>query len=184
MRTPATLQITVVGVALIVVVGSLIWFGMPSGSLPASGSDPVDLAPSADGRVAVHVSGAVGEPGLVELTEGSRIADAIAAAGGASADADLGGLNLASMIRDGDHIVVLTHDERAVSPTGGTEGIDLNRATASELEALPGVGPVLAQRIVDHRTEHGPFATVEDLLDVTGIGESKLASMREAIASP
>ena len=185
MRSSANLQITIVGISVIIVVGSLIWFGMPSGAVP----DPVaELAvPDAvadPGRIAVHVSGAVVDPALVDLPGGSRVADAVAAAGGAAAGADLASLNLASPVRDGDHVVVPLHGV-AVAPSVNADGdVDLNRAEATDLERLPGVGPVLAQRIVDHRESNGPFRSVEDLLDVPGIGEAKLAQMREAIASP
>jgi competence protein ComEA len=126
-------------------------------------------------------------PGLVEISPGARVADALAAAGGSTGEADLGSLNLAAPVRDGDQIIV-----SSVPPTGGrasaTPGADglvrINTAAAEDLEALPGVGPVLAQRIVEYRDTHGPFGEVEDLLDVPGIGESKLAAMREAIALP
>lgn len=184
LRANANLQITVVGIAVIVVVGAVIWFGIPSSSVPAAAPpEAVEFGTAGPPtRVSVHVSGAVAKPGLVDLPPGSRIADAVAAAGGAHAEADFGALNLASEIRDGDHIVVPVRGERlgAVTATGL---VDINRATANELEELPGVGPVLAQRIVEHRAAHGPYVAVEDLLDVPGIGEAKLASMRESIAS-
>jgi competence protein ComEA len=103
-------------------------------------------------------------------------------AGGVTSDADLTAFNLAASVRDGDHVVVPRLGETSPSPSGG--GIDLNRASASELESLPGVGPVLAGRIVTFRDEHGRFSEVEDLLDVPGIGEAKLDQMRGAIAAP
>ena len=114
-----------------------------------------------------------------------RVADALAAAGGASADADLSRLNLAAAIRDGDLITVPTVAGR----DGSTEhpeadGVDINRSSASELERLPGVGPVLAERIVAYRDDYGHFTQIEDLLDVPGIGEAKLAGMRDDIISP
>jgi competence protein ComEA len=133
--------------------------------------------------VAVHVSGAVVRPGLVMVPGGARVADAVAAAGGATADADLARTNLAAPVRDGEHVVVASDWDDANVRTE-PDGIDLNTASVGELEALPGVGPVLAERIVAFRNRHGPFATVEDLLDVPGIGEAKLTQMREAIAAP
>ena len=185
LRANANLQITIVGIASVAVLGAAIWFGIPSSTVPGASDDGAivfegDRAPS---RISVHVSGAVVRPGLAELPDGSRIADAVAAAGGASVSADLGALNLATTVRDGDHIVV---PERGEGSRANVDSglVDINRATASELETLPGVGPVLAQRIVDHRSKHGLFTDVEDLLDVSGIGEAKLALMREAIASP
>jgi competence protein ComEA len=138
------------------------------------------------GTVTVHVSGAVAVPGLVEVERGSRVADAVAAAGGALPAADLGAVNLAAPVADGQQLVV---PEAAAGgagghASGGDEKVRVNSAGAAELERLPGVGPVLAERIVAHREAYGPFAAVEDLLDVPGIGEAKLAAMREAVQIP
>ena len=135
----------------------------------------------------VHISGAVRHPGIVSVDVGSRVADVIAAAGGALRSADLDRLNLAATVRDAEHVHVPAIDETGAAPGVGEPapaGVDLNAATAIELEALPGVGPVLASRIVAHRDDHGPFATVEDLLDVPGIGEAKLAQLRDAVRAP
>ena len=106
----------------------------------------------------------------------------MAAAGGALPDADLAAVNLAAPVADGDriHVPARGEDEVVSEPSG----IDLNRADAAELEQLDGVGPVLARRIVEYRAAHGPFRTVEDLLDVPGIGEAKLAAIRSGIAAP
>ena len=136
-----------------------------------------------DVSLTVHVAGAVVRPGLVVLSPGARIADAIAAAGGATRAAALGSVNLATVVRDGDQIVIPPIGEE-ISAERGDGRISLNRATASDLETLPGVGPVTAQRIVDHREEHGPFATLEDLLDVSGIGEAKLDAIRDSVVVP
>lgn len=92
-------------------------------------------------------------------------------------------MNLAAPLRDGDHIVVPAIGE-VVAGTAPTGGVDINSASATELEALSGVGPVLAERIVAFREEHGRFASPEDLLDVPGIGEAKLSQLREGITSP
>jgi competence protein ComEA len=174
----------VVAVALTLAIGAGVWFGSRS-------STPDELAPS--GGVSyttvpeafvVHVSGAVNRPGLVTVPSSARVADAIAGAGGATAGADLAGLNLASSVRDGDQIVVPLVGAATTPGRATDRGIDLNRATAAELQNLPGVGPVLAGRIVAYRDLHGPFAAVEDLLDVGGIGEAKLAEMRDSIAAP
>lgn len=174
----------IVVVALALAVGAGAWFGSRSGVPDAAAAGTgVSYAPIPD-SVVVHVSGAVERPGLVTVAASARVADAIAGAGGAAVGADLGGLNLAASVRDGDQIVV--PPVGAASPEVGVagHGIDLNRATAAELESLPGVGPVLASRIVAYRDLHGPFTAVEDLLDVGGIGEAKLAAMRDAIAAP
>ncbi len=99
--------------------------------------------------------------------------------------ADLTAINLASVVRGGERIVVPDNNPSAFNAAPVMDaGVDLNLAGVSDLESLPGVGPVLANRIVDFREEHGPFSTVEDLLDVPGIGEAKLALMRDAISRP
>jgi competence protein ComEA len=134
--------------------------------------------------ITVHVSGAVAAPGLVAVPSSSRVADAVVAAGGALPGADLGSLNLAAPLVDGQQLVVpyqTSVDGTAVATDGR---VRINTADAAALEGLPGVGPVLAQRIVAHRTAHGPFATVEDLLEVPGIGESKLAALRDSVIVP
>lgn len=174
----------VVAVALALAVGAGVWFGSRSG-VPDAVAVPTGVSyATVPDSIVVHVSGAVERPGLVTLAASARVADAVAGAGGAAVGADLGGMNLAASLRDGDQIVV--PQKGASNPVAGAadRGIDLNRATAAELEDLPGVGPVLAGRIVAYRDLHGPFTTVEDLLDVGGIGEAKLAAMRDAIAAP
>ena len=176
------LQITVIGVAGLLVVGGVLWFGSGS-TQPASPVGAFETSSTTARILAVHVAGLVQNPGLVEVEEGARVADVIRVAGGATSAADLAALNLAAPVRDGDHVVV-----PAIGASLGSgiavAGIDINRATATELEELPGVGPVLAKRIAEHRAAHGPFETVEDLLDVPGIGEAKLDAMRDAIRPP
>ena len=144
--------------------------------------------PAAPARVTVHVSGAVAAPGLVALPEGSRVADAIARAGGALPGAELRLVNLAAPVTDGTQLVVPWAGEPAAAETGSPNAsssvypVDLNRATDEELARIPGVGEVLAARIVAHRDSHGPFTAMEDLLDVPGIGEGRLAAMRDHAA--
>ncbi len=168
----------------------------------AAGSGEADGAGAgvalATGSVVVHVAGAVADPGVHEVPADARIADVIAAAGGATEDAWLDGLNLARTVQDGEQLVVpdadaVEHAEGGqageVAPAGTAAGdavrpdgrIDVNRASATELEALPGVGPVLAERIVSHRDAHGPFAAPADLLDVAGIGETRLEALRDLL---
>lgn len=139
-------------------------------------------ASASNRSVTVHVSGAVHRPGLVTLEASARVADAIAAAGGATPEATLGAVNLAATVGDGARIIV--PDETTHAATGAADGVRVNVASVSDLQRLDGVGPVLAQRIVDHRTEHGPFEVVEDLLDVVGIGEAKLAAVRADVLVP
>ena len=155
---------------------------LASASVDPSGHD----APSHAAKT-VHVSGAVVHPGLVEVPTGARVADAIRAAGGALPTADLSGLNLASHIGDGEQLVVPSVGASGPPPGGGTVEvgpISLNRATTEELMTLPGVGPVLAERIVAHRESIGAFSSIEDLLDVSGIGERKLAELRPLVRVP
>jgi competence protein ComEA len=141
-------------------------------------------SPSPATDVVVAVAGGVRRPGLVRLPLGARVADAVAAAGGIRPGTQLGSLNLARRLVDGELVTVgavaVPPGTAAPPGTGGARGalLDLNTATVAELDSLPGVGPVLAQRIVDFRTEHGPFATVDQLREVDGIGESRFGELR------
>ena len=182
-----------------------LWWGRPS--VPAAGpSDtwstsrlaaPGTSAPASSGTIVVHVSGAVANPGVVSVPSGARVADAVAAAGGVDRSADVTAINLAAPLADGDQVVV---PQAAGSGGGGpaiagtpsvgvggssAEGtgdkVALNLAGPADLETLPGVGPVLASRIIAHRQANGPFQAVEDLLDVPGIGEATLAGFRDLV---
>ncbi len=136
-------------------------------------------------RVVVHVAGWVAHPGVVEVPEGSLVADAIAMSGGARPGARIDALNLARVVVDGDRIEVPGPSDPVGSVRSGeSELISLNRADAEALQKLPGVGPVLADRIVAYREANGPFERIEDLLQVPGIGETKLASIRDLVAVP
>jgi competence protein ComEA len=169
-------MLAVVGALILAVAGGL-YFGRGHSPEPP---EPVRSDDGASTTVVVHVSGAVAAPGLVSLAEPARVADAISSAGGATAQADLAAINLAGAVRDGDQIVVPAVGQELPEATG----IDLNRSTADQLAQLAGIGPVLAERIVAYREEHGPFDTVEDLLDVPGIGEAKLALLRAGVTAP
>jgi competence protein ComEA len=145
---------------------------------------------SADSPIAfVHVVGQVNHPGLYELAAGSRIVDAVAAAGGFTATADQSQLNLAQVIEDGQQIVVLAQGTvppagTAALGTGGAGGtVDINTADATALETLDGIGPALAQRILSYRTAHGGFRTVNDLQNVTGIGPKKFAAIKGSVST-
>ena len=136
------------------------------------------------GTISVHIGGMVLSPGVVDVASDSIVADAIEAAGGLRPGALVDRINLAAPISDGEQILVPGPDD--AHGTGGSETsaggpLSLNRASATELEALPGVGPVLAGRIVAFRETNGLFEVVEDLLEVPGIGEAKLSAMRDLV---
>jgi len=148
----------------------------PAGAAVASVEGP--------GQVVVHVVGEVLAPGVVTLATGARVGEAIDAAGGASPVADLAGLNLARVLADGEQVLVPGPGgagPAAAVPDGGAITVDLNAATLAELDDLPGIGPVLAQRILDWRSEHGRFSTVDELGEVTGIGPSVLGGVRDLV---
>lgn len=178
--------------------------GASSAAAPASPS-PEDAppedgeAPAAGAELVVHVSGAVAEPGVVHLPAGARVDDALEAAGGPTEDADLSAVNLARPVGDGEqiHLPVPGEEPRAgdpgaaapgdagtgEAPAAGSSGasgvINLNTASAAELEELPSVGPAIAQRIIEHREKNGPFRSVDSLLEVSGIGPSTLEKIRD-----
>ncbi len=155
--------------------------------LPVVDVAAVTTTTAAPGPVVVHVSGAVATPGVQRLGPGARVVDAVDAAGGLTGEADVDRINLAAELADGDHVHVPRVGEAVPSTTSGAPGaaggglVDLNLATPEELESLPGVGPATAAAIVDHRERHGPFAAVDGLLDVRGIGEAKLAALRDLV---
>ena len=171
--------------------------GMPG---PAGAAGGTEDASGAAGGVVVHVVGAVAAPGVQRLPAGARVVDALDAAGGASGDADLARINLAAALVDGQQVYVLRIGEVAPPPAAGATGagggdagpaggdmaagdtagglVDINRASATALEELPGVGPTTAEAIVAHREQNGPFTSVDDLIDVRGIGEAKLEQLR------
>ena len=160
-----------------------------TGALDDPSTPSVGEAAESSEAVVVSVVGLVARPGLVTLPAGARVADAVQAAGGLLPEADPASVNLAALVPDGAQIAVGVPGAGA-GPGGGGEAmgpgaggrVDLNAATAGELDALPGIGPVLAQRIVDHRSRHGPFRTVDQLDDVAGIGPAIAAELAELVS--
>jgi competence protein ComEA len=154
---------------------------------------PVQLqAPPTPQPLRVHVTGAVVAPGVYRLAPGSIVQDAIAAAGGPTAQANLLLMNLAQVLHDGQQVVVLETPPTSVPASTAAAGqgtsiataaslIDINTASASELESLPRVGPALAQRIVDYRAAHGRFRAIEDIMLVTGIGPATFDQIKDLI---
>ncbi|WP_240796494.1 ComEA family DNA-binding protein [Streptomyces sp. RFCAC02] len=153
----------------------------PSPSQPPSA--PAATGASVRAEVVVDVAGDVSEPGIYTLPPGSRVADAIDAAGGSAPDADTEGLNRARVLTDGEHIVVgADRPGPQAAPAGAAQAgpapVSLNTATADQLQTLPGIGPVLAGRILTWRQEHGAFTSVDQLGEVSGIGDRRLADLR------
>jgi competence protein ComEA len=162
--------------------------GAPTASIVPS-TPPVGEVADTSETVVVSVVGQVIRPGLVTLPSGSRVADAVAAAGGLLPGADPASVNLAAVVADGDQLAVGLPGAVAAggaltggSSTPGPGGrVDLNTAGVADLDALPGIGPVLAQRIVDHRDREGPFRSVDELDDVPGIGPAIAAQLAELV---
>ncbi|WP_222193248.1 ComEA family DNA-binding protein [Modestobacter italicus] len=158
---------------------------VPDGDTTAAVAPTADAAaPVPSGTVVVSVVGQVAAPGLVTLPAGARVADALAAAGGLLPAADPASVNAAAVLTDGEQIAIGVPGvaaPAAAGPTAAGGPLDLNSATVADLDALPGIGPVLAQRIVDHRTAQGPFTSVEQLDDVSGIGPAIYGELAERV---
>ena len=160
----------------------------PAGAVPAEGA-VASTAPSPSGPpIIVDVTGWVHEPGVYEFAQGERVIDAVERAGGARNGADLSVLNLAAPLTDGTQVVV---PKEGAAPAGTVPGetgggtasglVNINTASATEFETLSGIGEVLAGAIVDYRTENGPFASVDDLENVSGIGPATLEEIRDQV---
>lgn len=165
--------------ALVVVLGVRHFAG--SSAAPASSFAPIRAAAPARAarpRIVVDVAGAVRRPGLYRLAPGTRIADAVAIAGGATRKADITLVNLAAPLADGEQVVVPVRGEAASAAGSPTAPIDLNSASPEQLDALPGIGPATAAKIVAFRQQHGPFHSVDDLDAVPGIGASRIAQLK------
>jgi len=180
----------VAGVALVLVLAGLgiavfVTAVTPHGSstvIAPSGEpgEPTDVQAST--AIYVHILGEVRRPGLYALRDGDRAVDAVAAAGGFTEAADAAGLNLARFVSDGEQIIVPAIGEAPAAGAGAAPGkVNLNTADAALLDTLPGVGPATAAKIIAWREQNGRFESIEDLLDVGGIGESKFASLRDLV---
>ena len=181
------LLILAVGLLVVFIVGGRLLSKPGRASVPP----PVRVASAspapAPSAVFVHVAGAVRRPGLYRLAGGSRVADALRRAGGPTSKAQLELVNLAARVADGEQVLVPRRNSIVAAPgspsaTGAAGPVHLNTATLEQLDSLPGVGPVTAQKILDHRSEHGAFGSVDELDAVSGIGPARLEQLRELVA--
>jgi competence protein ComEA len=198
------LAVYVAGLAVVLLLGARYLGRGASGGDAAGasreGGGQIRVERSGGGRVIVHVAGAVRRPGVYRLAGGARVADAVERAGGATRRADLGGVNLAAKLEDGRQIVVPVQARAGaqaagaggVAASGGAAGgaagaavaaapVNLNSATPEQLDTLPGVGPATVQKILEYREQHGGFGSVEELGQVSGIGEKRLAALRDQV---
>ena len=186
---------TVLYIIIGILVGLLFAGGIYASTREPVG-EPVELRPAPTPEpLRVHVAGAVVRPGVYDLDEGSRVADAVEAAGGFVVEADKNALNLAAFLEDGERLdipyvagfvpdeeqgfVVVT--EGTPSPLAGDDLININTASVDELDQLPGIGETTAIRIIDYRTANGPFATIEDIINVSGIGTATYEEIKDLI---
>lgn len=172
-------------IALVLAARELANAGAPSA--PAVAAEVEPLRAESGPKLVVHVVGAVRRPGLYRLPDRSRIADAIARAGGATRRADLAAVNLAAPVSDGVQVVVparvaASGGSGSVGPAAPQGPVHLNTATLEQLDGLPGVGPVTAQKIIDYREQHGAFASLDELDAIPGIGPARLEQLREVAA--
>lgn len=184
----STIVVWAIAAVLVVVAGARLLGGQDE---PAPA--PVRMSSDAGHKAAhiyVHVAGAVRRPGLLRMADGSRVADALSRAGGPGPRADLGAVNLAARLADGQQILVprsggATEPSGAGLPAGvsagAVAGVHLSTATVEQLDGVDGIGPTLAQRIIEYRDEHGGFRSLAELAQVDGIGEKRLATLREAL---
>lgn len=179
----------ILALAGVIVAGSFYdhWRKAVPPEMPAPAAQAV---PAAGARPAVHVSGAVNKPGVYEVGPGSRVVDAVNAAGGLAAEADAARVNLAQPVKDGMHVHVPAAGQASsvrsgtadrAAPAPGNGKVSINAADRGEFESLPGIGPVLAERIIEYRRANGPFRDVTELKKVNGIGEVKFDRIKDRI---
>jgi competence protein ComEA len=189
-----TRQLVLYGLAALAVLVLGGWYLSRGGAGEATAAPPIKVADGGGGgggAVVVHVAGAVRNAGVYRLRAGARVNDALARAGGATPRADLSQVNLAAKVEDGRQVLVprrvATPAAAPAAPTGTaapgqpTVAVNLNTATLEQLDTLPGVGPATAQKILDYREQHGGFGSVDELGEVPGIGDVRLAALRDLV---
>jgi competence protein ComEA len=179
-------------VVLLLLLGSkLLARPQASAGLAPPAAAPTETAAAAPAELVVDVVGAVRRPGLYRLTQGARIADAVTRAGGATAKADLALINLAAPLADGEQVIVPRRGAAALGAPAGAGSaagapssgpVHLSTATLEQLDSLPGIGPVTAQKILDYRQKHGAFTSVDGLDAVPGIGPARLDQLKDLVA--
>lgn len=175
------------GAALILVLVGLGVAAVVTAVAPRGASTVIDVAasdsaaPASVPTIYVHILGQVAAPGIYQLPDGSRVVDAVAAAGGLTTDADAAGVNLARVVGDGEQIIVPAVGEQTSASGPGSGLVNINTADSTALETLPRIGPAMAGRIIAWREANGRFSAIEDLLDVTGIGEATFAGLKDLV---
>ena len=183
--TPRAGKATITLVAVVGFAGFV--FGsstVPSQKLEIANSTPVSKQELTKPKLFVHIIGSVKSPGIYQLDTGSRVYDAVLAAGGLTAKANQQSINLARALTDGEQIVVLNQNQSVAiqqNAPNQTQLVSLNQATSAQLEDLPGVGPALAGRMIDWRLANGGFKTKEDLLNVSGIGDKLFSGIKDLV---
>lgn len=181
--TPLRIFVATAVVALIVTLAAVAWWDATRPVIVVVHDDP-------NATIVVDISGAVASPGSISLPVGSRLEQAISAAGGLSPDADIAKIYLAERLGDGDHVIVpaigkptlaVTRPASPMPTVSGVDVIDINTASQAELTSLPGVGDVIAERIVAYRTVHGPFTSIDQLDNVEGIGPALIEQLRPLV---
>ena len=175
------LVLAAAALALLVVAGRTLAGAGAAAEQPAPAQPLLAEPAAAAPRLVVHVAGSVKRPGLYRLREGKRVADAVARAGGATAPADTAAINLAAPLADGMQVVVPRKGPGGSAKAAGGR-VSLSSASAIELDGLPGIGPVTAQKILDYRAQHGGFRSVDDLDAIPGIGPARIEQLRDVVS--
>lgn len=176
----AALILVLVGLGVAAVVTAVAPRGA-STVVEVGASDPAAVGTASVPTIYVHILGQVAAPGIYQLPDGSRVVDAVAAAGGLTTDADTAGVNLARVVGDGEQIIVPAVGEHTAASATGPGLVNINTADSAALETLPRIGPAMAGRIIAWREANGRFSAIEDLLDVTGIGETTFAGLKDLV---